>query len=131
MGLYDHINLKLYCPFCKGMMKDWQTKEFFNALKNIISQDIIDSKLLRIKIHDVCKKCHRFISLDIQRDTLIELLIMNEKKRRCKKCKGKLELDEDWWYCPKCMNKKMNKIRKEGNFQCISFEEFKKELGMI
>lgn len=81
MGMYDTIKIKLHCIWCGVEIDDWQTKDLSNTLEVF---NIDELKKMRenqpelfrkmfpeidkhrwIEIHNICDKCKKFISIQL------------------------------------------------------------------
>ena len=67
MGMYDQIKDTLFCPFCGEKNNYFQTKDMASMMDSWTIKDIIDfyNDEDIIEIHDECKKCKMWISINL------------------------------------------------------------------
>jgi len=90
MGLFDTINDELFCPFCGEKNKQFQSKDTGQGLSEwtIKEIEIFFERKDIIEIHDVCRNCKKYISINLRgnsKDDLQKLLVEKLKKIKEKK----------------------------------------------
>ena len=67
MGMFDTIEDKLFCPFCGAKCSEFQSKDTGQNLTHWTIKEIETyfERKVTIEIHDICRNCKKFISINL------------------------------------------------------------------